>query len=237
MEAHWWSCVLGLLCMPARVLGSSTVSQQPLYIPLIGVNSSTEILCSTPLLGAQGFSLHGHFRGNKEIVYLHFDDGVVTKKTIAPEYESRIHVTPAQKVGQGQGFLLQFSLLGVEDIDVYLCSWSYLIPRSGIQQTLTDKGTFIFLREKDPQEECKRHILERSFIILSVIALILLFVFIGALIVRCNRFRSNFTPVRAEATDRPRPLPVPPQQTSHCHPHPYLITSLDSLEDGSIRYA
>uniref|UniRef100_UPI0037E76C5C uncharacterized protein n=1 Tax=Semicossyphus pulcher TaxID=241346 RepID=UPI0037E76C5C len=234
MKAHWWSCVLGLLCMSGEViLSAEIVSQDPLSISLMRVNSSAEITCSTSLPDALGFSLYGQFN-NRNIVYLNLDNGVVTKTTIAAEFTGRIQVAPAQQISEGQGFSLQFSLLGLGDTDVYYCSWSYLTPRTRTEVTQTGKGTIILLREKAPKEQCKYHILDHIIIALTVTActVVLLF-FIGALIVRCNRFKMKFRPAEVERTSRAtRPPPVSPQQTFQHRA--YLNTSADSLDSRGI---
>ncbi|XP_060884581.1 uncharacterized protein LOC132955659 [Labrus mixtus] len=225
MKAHWWSCVLGLLCIPAEVaLSFSLVSQEPPSISLMRVNSSAEITCSTSLTGAQGFTLYRYFNGNRQIVYLYLVNGTVAKTTIAAEFKRRLHVSPVQ-ISDGQGFTLQFSLLGEKDLDVYFCSWSYITPI-----TYSGKGTIIILREKDPKEQCKNHILKHILIVSSITAFTVILVsIIGALIVRCNRFKAYFRPARVEIPARPtRPQPVSPQQTFQHYP--YLTTQLCSME-------
>ncbi|CAJ1081143.1 uncharacterized protein LOC117830175 [Xyrichtys novacula] len=230
MRAQRLNCVLGLLCMSAEViLGMGTVSQEPSSISFMRVNSSAEITCSTSTSGALGFSLHRYFKNNEEIVYQNLKNGEVTKTTIKGKFEGRIRVTPAPKIHQGQGFILQLSLLGVEDTDVYFCSWSYLSTNTAIPPTQSSKGTVIIVREKDPKEQCKHQMLDLIFIVLSVTAFIVVLLFFIVVLTKCNRFHAHFRPTRAETASRPA---RPQLDSTHFAEHyPYLITSAGTVDD------
>ncbi|XP_034564063.1 uncharacterized protein LOC117830175 [Notolabrus celidotus] len=234
MRAQWWSCMLGLLCIPAGViLGTGTVSQHPMSISFTRVNSSAEITCSTPTPGAIGFSLHRYFKGNKQIAYLNLENGVDTKRTIAPEFKSRLRVVPTPQIREGHGFSLQISLLGLEDTDMYYCSWSYLPSKTPEPPHQSGKGTIIIIRERDPGKQCKQPILDYIFIVLSVAAFAIMLSFvIGVAIVKCNRFKGEFRPDRHEATNRPTRPDVPPQPVEPC---PYLTTSRTSYQRGVLQ--
>lgn len=197
------------------------------------VNSSAQITCTTSMPGAMGFSLYRTFKGNKQIVYLNLRGGEVTKRTIVAEFSSRIQVVPIPQ-SKGQGFTLQLSLLGLEDTDVYFCSWSYLAKYPARPQDHSGNGTIIIIRETDPNEMyCKSNVLDLIFVILSVAAFVVIMSFcIGALLARCNRFKGQFRPVREEMASRPtRPQRPSPQHAEHC---PYLITSGYILQEREL---
>ncbi|XP_041818563.1 uncharacterized protein LOC121624761 [Chelmon rostratus] len=229
MRAHWWSCVLGLLCMPAEViLNTSTVSQDPSAISLVRVNSSTEITCSTSFPDPMGFYLHRGFHENRDVVFLDLENGQVNKISTAAEFVGRVRIASNWQTGKGDGFnygfILQLSLLRSEDTDWYYCSWIYFKPETADLEKLSSIGTAIIVR--DYQEQCKTHIGDLIFIALSVTAFtIVLFLFIGALIVRRRRFKKRFRPARPVNPRRPnRPQHVSPQE------RPYLITSASTLD-------
>ncbi|XP_073345862.1 uncharacterized protein [Pagrus major] len=229
MKAHWWSCVLGLLCMPAEVILSTwTVSQEPMSISQVRVNSSTKITCSTSLSETMGVYLHRGFHGKKDVVFLALDKGQVTQDTIAKNFEGRIHIAKEQQITEGHGFTWELSLLGLEDTDWYYCSWVYFNSVKGNQETRSSTGTIIIVRERDPQEQCRIH--TENLIFMSVTAFTaILILFIGAVIVRSKRFKKKFRPAREVRPSRPnRPQHVCPHQTvQHC---PYLITSANPLD-------
>ncbi|XP_070847093.1 uncharacterized protein [Chaetodon trifascialis] len=235
MKAHWWSCVLGLLCIPAEVILSTwTVSQDPLSISQVRVNSSTKITCSTSLPNPMGFYLQRGVHDNRDVVFLDLDDGQVTKNTIATEFIGRIHIVPDQQTRKGHGvtygFTLQLSQLGLEDTDWYYCSWIHFNSETANQEKLSSSGTVIIVREQDPQEQCKNNIGDLIFIALSVTAFTgILVLFIGTLIVRRKRFKKRFRPARAVNPCRPnRPQHVSHQQRDqYC---PYLTTSASTLD-------
>ncbi|XP_042253252.1 uncharacterized protein LOC121886911 isoform X1 [Thunnus maccoyii] len=224
MKALWWSCVLGLLFLPTEVtLNTWTVSQNPSSISVITVNSSDEITCSTALPNPMGFYLQRRFHNTKDVVFLSLEEGRISKNTTAAEFEGRIHITPVKQIVQGCGFTLRLSSLRLDDTDLYYCSWTYF--KSETRVTHPSNGTVIIVKEKDPSEQCNSHFLDLILITLSVTAFtIIMFLVIGALILRCKRFKKDFRPVRPEITPRPnRPEHV-------CHPRraqhfPYLVTS------------
>ncbi|XP_054455313.1 uncharacterized protein LOC129091647 [Anoplopoma fimbria] len=240
MKAHWWCCVLGLLCVPAGVMLSTskgkgvsnnpTVSQDPTSISLMRINSSAEITCSSSLSGPMGLYLYRGFPDKRKIVFLSLDNGQVTKITPGAGFAGRIEVASQQQIGEGHGFTLKLSLLGLEDTNLYYCSWEYVIVKAALFETWQSPGTIIIVRERDPQEECRDHILDLILIALSAIGFsVILFLGIAALILRCKRFKRSFRPARAVKPPRPsRPQHVCPQQgVRH---YPYLITSANSLD-------
>ncbi|XP_026206531.1 uncharacterized protein LOC113155979 [Anabas testudineus] len=223
MKGHWWSCVLGLLCMPAEViLDSQTVFQSPSSTFQMKVNSSAEITCSTSLPDVLGLYLQRKFHRKSEIVYLSLHQGKVTKNTTAEEFIGRIQVTPNMQGKDGFKFTLRLSLLGLDDTDLYYCRWSHFNLK---KESLISTGTIVIVREYDPQEQCKGQVLDHILITLTVVAFtVILFLFIGTLIFRYRRFKKHFTPARTVNLQRPaRPQYVYPQQsTQH---YPYLVTS------------
>ncbi|XP_038591382.1 uncharacterized protein LOC119915737 [Micropterus salmoides] len=226
MKAHWWSCVLGLLYMPAEVILSTwSVSQVPMSISLKKVNSSAEITCSCSLSYLIVFKLQRRFHGNEPVVFLSLENGEVTKNTIAEEFTDRINI---QQIEGGYGFTLELSLLRLEDTDLYYCNWIHM--ESEKLETVSSNGTIIIVRDRDPHEQCKHLVLDFIFIGLSVTAFTVLFLFLGVLIVRCLRFKKHFRPARAVKPSRPnRPQHVCHQQRAqHC---PYLVTSLHTMDD------
>lgn len=217
--------------MPAEVMLTTwTVSQDPVSISLMRINSTAEIKCSTSLSDPMGLYLHRSFHSKGDIVYLALDKGQVTKNTTTEEFTDRIHVAPDQQIREGYGFTMQLSLLGLEDTDLYYCSWSYFESETSSHKALPSAGTIIIVRETDPQEQCRDHILDLILIALSVTAFAaVLFLFIGVLIVRCKRFKKHFRPARGVKPPRPnRPQHVCPQQGAQHYP--YLITSGNPLD-------
>ncbi|XP_070708293.1 uncharacterized protein [Pempheris klunzingeri] len=148
MAGHWWSCVLGLLCIPAEAtLSPMEVLQSPLYISQMRVNSTAEITCSTSRSDPMGFSLHRRFHSDRSIVYLSIDNGQVTRNNIAPEFTGRIHASRDQQIREGYGFTLRLSLLGLEDTDMYYCRWNYFNSEKEKREILSSNGTVIIIRE------------------------------------------------------------------------------------------
>ncbi|KAF1374228.1 hypothetical protein PFLUV_G00247470 [Perca fluviatilis] len=224
MKAHWWNCVLGLLCMPANVMLSTwTVSQDPSSISL-RVNSSAKITCSTSLPEPMGLSLKRAFHDKRDIVFLSLKNGLVTKYTIVEEFVGRINVAPDQQIRAGYGFTLQLSLLGQEDTDLYYCSWIYFKSETANIETLPSNGTIIIVKERDPQEQCRDHIWDLILIAFSVTALIVLSFLFAGVIVRCKRFKKNFRPARAVKPPRVNR----PQHVCVCQQCPYLDTYVNN---------
>ncbi|KAE8284616.1 hypothetical protein D5F01_LYC17951 [Larimichthys crocea] len=230
MKAHWWSCVLGLLCMPAEVMLSRwTASQEPSSMSLMGINSSVEITCSTSLPDPMGVYLHRGFHGDEDAVYLDLEKGKVEKATVAPEFKGRIDVSSDQQIKDGFRFTFQMSRLELTDTDYYYCRWIFL--KTTKLEDLSSSGTVIIVKERNPTaRKCVDDIWELTFIALSVTAFtVVLFLIIGALIMQCKRFRKSFKPARAVSPPRPnRPPHVRTQQrVHHC---PYLITSTNDFD-------
>ncbi|KAM9336203.1 uncharacterized protein ABDE67_019266 isoform 2-T2 [Symphorus nematophorus] len=177
-----------------------------------------------------GVYLHRSFHGNRVVVYLSMENGKITKETKSSEFTGRIGITPDQQISEGYGFTFQLSLLQVEDTDWYYCSWEYFNEDKTEEEILSSPGTAIIVREFDPEEQCKDAIWDLVFIALTVTAAnVVFFLLIGAIIVRCKRFKKHFRPAQAVQPSRPnRPLPPCPQQrVHHC---PYLITAADTLD-------
>ncbi|XP_071397617.1 uncharacterized protein [Centroberyx affinis] len=204
MRGHWWSCLLALLCMPAgALLDPWTVSQNPPAISLMRVNSSAEILCSTSLSDPMGLYLLGYFHGDRSVVYVSLVEGRVTKKTVHLGFADRVDVVPDPGTGPGCGFTLRLSPLGPEDTDVYYCRWSYFNTHTSTEESLESNGTVVIVRERDPQEQCNGHVMDLIVIVLSMTTfIIVLFVFTGAMILKCTRFKKHYRPARAVARSR-----------------------------------
>lgn len=116
-------------------------SHPSLSIFLVKVNSSTEIICSTPLSELFGVYLQRGFHGNRDVMFLDMENGTVAKKTTAADFAGRIHVAPNPEVKEGYGFTWQLSLLKMEDTDWYYCRWMY--HRSRAVEKETTKGIII----------------------------------------------------------------------------------------------
>nr|XP_020481022.1 uncharacterized protein LOC109974909 [Monopterus albus]XP_020481023.1 uncharacterized protein LOC109974909 [Monopterus albus] len=222
MKAHWWTCVLGLLCMPAEViLNIQTVQQNPLSVSYKTVNSSAEIVCSTSLPDQMGLYLHRNFHGQRDTVFLSLKDGLVTKNTTAAEFAGRIHINPDQQVKEGHRFTFQLSLLEVDDTDLYYCEWSNYQSQMA---TLLTNATIIIVKEKDPQEQCGDHIFGPILIFFSVMVFTVVLLFFIVMLLGCKKFKKNFVPAR---TVRPTRSNRPHHQRDQYHP--YLVTSVDTL--------
>ncbi|XP_035516002.1 uncharacterized protein LOC118326941 [Morone saxatilis] len=228
MKAHWWSCVLGLLYMPAGVILSPwTVSQEPTSISLMRVNSSAEITCSTSLSDPMGLYLRRGVQSNMDIIYLSLVEGKINRRTIASEFTDRVHIAYG-KIEEGKRFTVQLSLLALDDTNWYYCTWETFKSETAEQQTLSSNGTIIIVTERGPQEQCQTPIWDLVLIASSVIAFtVILSLVIGALVLRC-RFKKQFRPARVTSPPRPpRPPRVCPQCPEH---HPYLVTSINTLD-------
>ncbi|XP_028989025.1 uncharacterized protein LOC114845315 [Betta splendens] len=230
MKSHWWSCVLGLVCMAAEVAHSTwTVLQSPASTHRAKVNSSAEIKCSTSSTEVMGLCLRRRFHSKRDIVFLSLNKGEVMKDTTATEFKGRIQVTPNRNVKQGIELTLQLSLLQLEDTDLYYCEWNSLDSQS-MQESKSSNGTILIVREFDAHEECESKLLDHVLISLSAAALIfLLFFCIGTMILKCPRFKKRFRPARVITSNRPnRPQHVCPQRSNQHYP--YWITTEDNLD-------
>ncbi|XP_029934009.1 uncharacterized protein LOC115378035 [Myripristis murdjan] len=231
MNAHWWNCMLGLLCMPGGVMLSNwAVSQTPPAISLTSLNLSAEISCSTSRPDPTGLRLTGHFHGHREIVYVHFKKNG-DKKTLHPDFMHRVDVVQDPETGPGTGFTLRLSLLGLQDTDMYHCTWTYFNEMTLSLETLPSNGTIIIVRERDPYEQCNGDAVHLILIVLSLSAFaVILSLFIGALIFKCTRFKKHYRPAGATSRSKPsrRPLPaLPPHRSEQLH---YASTSSDSFD-------
>ncbi|MEQ2192453.1 hypothetical protein XENOCAPTIV_011841 [Xenoophorus captivus] len=256
MKAKVWSCVLGLLCMPAEViLNTWTASQGPLTISNVRVNSSLEIICTTSLENPIGLALKRRFLGNTEIIYLSFQNEVVTKNTTTEKFRNRIGITQEQlDPGIRYKFKLQLSLLGLDDTDLYYCQWTYIKNPTYIQLHLESNGTVIIVRGKQnrsshwkscnvtcslkcscptlslpehgPVEQCSDHTVDLTLICMSIVAFTALsFIFVGVMIMRCRKFKKRFTPGRPYAPPLPPRRPQPPRPNHSRHIYPQLQTA------------
>ncbi|KAL3046027.1 hypothetical protein OYC64_004106 [Pagothenia borchgrevinki] len=97
MEALGWSCVLGILCLPAEVLLHTwTVSQEPSSTSIKTINSSAEISCSISLSDPVSLRLQRKFHSKTE----QLDGGV--------------------------GVSFKIDLMQLQDTDLYFCTWGYV---------------------------------------------------------------------------------------------------------------
>ncbi|XP_031609205.1 uncharacterized protein LOC116330886 [Oreochromis aureus] len=227
MKAHWWSCVLGLLCMPAEViLDIGKAFQNPSTISFMRVNSSAEIMCTTSLANPMGLYMHRRFHKEQDVVYLDLNEFSVTKDTISNKFKGRINVSPAKQITQElRGFTFQLSLLELEDTNLYYCEWIYTDNKLN-KLLMTSNGTVIIVREGGPEEQCTNSILDLTLICSIVIGFtVILFLIIGVLIIRCKRYKKKFRPAVPELPPRSER----PRQTCSCHHHSaYLVTSLST---------
>lgn len=233
MKAKWFSCVLGLLCLPAEVILNTwkEVSQSPSTISSLWVNSSIEIKCTTSLEKPTGLSLKRRFARNEEILYLYFENGVVSNSREHAKFSERIRVTKEQpNQGFKYGFKLQLSLLQVDDTDLYYCSWFY-INEVYSKVLLESNGTVIIVREGRPVEQCSDGAVDLTLISLCTVAIVaILSMFVCMTIVRCRTFKRRFTPCRPYAPPLPprppRPSrfnqPLQQHTVNHC---PYMMPS------------
>ncbi|XP_015251184.1 PREDICTED: uncharacterized protein LOC107098183 [Cyprinodon variegatus] len=236
MKAKWWSCVLGLLCMPAEViLKSYTASQSPSSISYVRVNSSMEIECSSNLEKPTGLSFKRHFLGDEQILYLFYGDGAgkLTKKAT---FKERIDVIQNQpKTGDHRKVRIKLFQMGRNDTDLYYCSWTYMNETNYVELSLESNGTVIIVSEHGPEIKGSDHALEMTLIYSSIAAFtFILIVIIGIMTVRCRRFKKDFTPDRPYAPPLPpRPSRAPrPIQPGNIYPQepnpyhcPYMMTS------------
>ncbi|KAF7651255.1 hypothetical protein LDENG_00113510 [Lucifuga dentata] len=223
MRTHWWSVVLGFLCMSAEAAVITwTVSQTPSIVSLMRVNMSAEITCSTSLTDPSGLYLKSRFRGDRDNAYLFLQNRQIAKNTISGEFVGRIQVSPDLLGGRGYAVTFQLSLLRLEDTDMYYCSWKYFNMDTTKPETLSSNGTIIIIRDRAPQEECRGRDLDLIFVVLSVMAfMVIMFLFIGALLLRCARFKRQFRPERATPKLSRHRHVCPQQQFSH-QPAPTL---------------
>ncbi|KAM4526292.1 uncharacterized protein V3H82_000706 [Fundulus diaphanus] len=240
MKAKWWSCVLGLLCMPAGViLDPWTAFQSPSSISNVRVNSSLEIRCTTTLESPVGLSLKRHFLKDEQILYLSFGNGDGFKDTKAEKFKNRTGITREQpNQGVKYSFKLQLSLLGLEDTDLYYCRWTYFDEVTYRHIDLDSNGTVIIVREDGPVTECSNSTVDLTLICLSIAACTtILLIFVGAVMVRCTRFKKRFTPGRPYAPPLPPRPPRPPRPSQPQHPYlqqqnvhhcPYMMTSTNN---------
>ncbi|XP_056286121.1 uncharacterized protein LOC130203748 isoform X2 [Pseudoliparis swirei] len=154
MKAHWWCCVVGLLCVPPWVKSTSTVSQNPASISLTRVNSSADIGCSTSRPEPMSLALYRGFPAKERVVFLALDSGRVTKQTPAAEFLGRIRV--AQRAGPAHGFTLQLSLLGPRDTNLYYCLWGFFNAETSSTETLHSAGTVIVVRVQEELQISQR---------------------------------------------------------------------------------
>ncbi|KAM3592349.1 uncharacterized protein V6R79_017075 [Siganus canaliculatus] len=229
MKAHWWSCFLGFLCVHANFL-LSTALQDPESISFVKVNSSIDIPCSTNLSDPKGLYLRRGFHGKENVVvFLNIERGIVTNKSVTNEFKGRILIAPDKSFTKEHRFTMKLSLLRMEDTDWYYCSWLSFEEKRRVEEIPSSKSIIIIVREKGPQENCKSHIWDMIFVVLSVTAFsIVVFLCIAALIISCKRFKKRFIPARADK--RCRPARVNRAHHHVCHHHtvehyPYLATS------------
>ncbi|KAM9837137.1 uncharacterized protein ACBR49_017885 [Aulostomus maculatus] len=225
MKAHWWSCVLGLFCMPAVV----TLNTWPVTSPIsiTRVNSSSEITCSTSLPDPLGVYLHRHFQGQRDAMFLSLEHGQVTKETIAAEFAGRIHLTPSQQTQRGYWFTWQLSSLRLEDTDLYYCEWTFFRLQAAKTESLVSNHTVIIVRERDPRDQCGHQGLDIILVVVNVMVLIVMLG--GGVLIVSHRIKRR---IRAEGAGNlsglDGPLHVcPQQQVEH---FPYIESTSDTRD-------
>ncbi|KAJ4921564.1 hypothetical protein JOQ06_022425 [Pogonophryne albipinna] len=215
MEALGWSCVLGILCLPAEEPSSTSIKT---------INSSTEISCYISLSDPDSLTLQRKFHSRTDVSFLYFIKGTIEKMTMTEELKNRIHVSERKQLDGGVGVSFKIDLMQLQDTDLYFCTWKY-VDKGPVQ--LATNGTIIIIREEDPQELCEfgNRILDLVLIAFSVTAFtVIVLLFTGAMILRHRRLKKRFTPGRAAEPPGP-PQPPRPQHTCPQH-QPYLVTSL-----------
>ncbi|CAN9508946.1 unnamed protein product [Ophioblennius macclurei] len=225
MRVQRWSCLLGLLCMPAGViLDEWTASQHPSSTCFVKLNSTIDISCSTSLSDPLGLSLMRRFPEAVNVVYLSLDNGEIAKITQAAQFQNRIRVSPGSKVKNGHNFTVQLSQLGVEDTNLFFCNWTHF--ENSKFKDLSSTGTVLLVGETDPEEKCESNSMELVLICLLVTVVVVIVVLsIVALVFKCMKFRDVFRPngeVKPPTETRHR-LVIPEQPVHH---QPYLITSM-----------
>ncbi|KAI9529385.1 hypothetical protein NQZ68_011090, partial [Dissostichus eleginoides] len=222
METLGWSCVLGILCLPAEVLLHTwTVSQEPSSTSIKTVNSSAEISCSTSLSDPISLTLQRKFHSKTSVSFLYFIKGTIRKITMTEELKKRIRVSERKQLDGGVGVSFKIDLMQLQDTNLYFCTWSF-VSEDIRPVHLSTNGTIIIVRE----ELCGNPILDLVLIAFSVTAFtVIVLLFTGAMILRHRRFKKRFTPGRAAGPPGP-PRPPRPQHTCPQH-QPYLVTSLD----------
>lgn len=90
-----------------------------------------------------GVYLHRGFHYKKDVMFLHMENGQVTKETTSMDFKGRIQVSHDPWVEGGHGFTWQLSQLRQEDTDWYYCEWLY--PGSTVLVTETTIGTVIIV--------------------------------------------------------------------------------------------
>ncbi|XP_033963754.1 uncharacterized protein [Pseudochaenichthys georgianus] len=225
MQALGWSCVLGILCLPAEVLLHTwTVSQEPSSTSIKTINSSAEISCYTSLSDPVSLSLQRNFHSRTDVSFLYFQKGTIEKMTMTEELKKRIQVSERKQLDGGVGVSFKIDMMQLQDTDLYFCTWSH-VDKGPVK--LATNGTIIIVREEDPQELCGfgNHILNVVLIAFSVTAFtVIVLLFTGAMVLRHRRFKKGFT--QGRAADPPGP-PRPPRPQHTCPQHqPYLVTSL-----------
>ncbi|KAK5905520.1 hypothetical protein CgunFtcFv8_001478 [Champsocephalus gunnari] len=149
MEALGWSCVLGILCLPAEVLLHTwTVSQEPSSTSIKTINSSAEISCSTSLSDPVSLSLQRNFHSRTDVSFLYFQKGTIKKMTMTEELQNRIQVSERKQLDGGVGVSFKIDMMQLQDTDLYFCTWS---QEDKEPVTLATNGTIIIVREEDPQ--------------------------------------------------------------------------------------
>uniref|UniRef100_A0A8C4GI30 Immunoglobulin V-set domain-containing protein n=1 Tax=Dicentrarchus labrax TaxID=13489 RepID=A0A8C4GI30_DICLA len=168
-----------LLKLQVTIHLSLTVSQEPMSISLMRVNSSAEITCSTSLSNPMGLYLRRGLQNNKDIIYLSLDKGNINRHTTAAEFKGRVHIADGE-IKEGKRFTVQLALLALDDTNWYYCSWENFNSETAETQTLSSN-------ERGPQEQCQTPIWDLVLIALSVIAFtVILSLVIGALVMRCR---------------------------------------------------
>ncbi|KAL3046029.1 hypothetical protein OYC64_004106 [Pagothenia borchgrevinki] len=223
MEALGWSCVLGILCLPAEVLLHTwTVSQEPSSTSIKTINSSAEISCSISLSDPVSLRLQRKFHSKTEVSFLHFEKGKIATNTADGVFKKRIHVSERKQLDGGVGVSFKIDLMQLQDTDLYFCTWGY-VDKVSVQ--LPTNGTIIIVRE-DPQELCGlgNHIPDLVLIAFSVTAFtVIVLLFTGAMILRHRRKR--FTPGRA--AEPPGPPPTP-EASAHLSSAPAVLSHISA---------
>ncbi|XP_054616169.1 uncharacterized protein LOC129171494 [Dunckerocampus dactyliophorus] len=189
MKVGWWSCVLGLFCIPT-VVHTWPVSQNPSQTSVVSVNSSLEITCSTVLPHPVGVYLRRHFRGRRDVLYLSLDKGRLAKSTVCAEFEGRIHITSFTHPDKGHGFTIKLSLLQMEDTDLYNCQWTSFKLDTQTEQTILNNDTLIIVRDV---KQCS-NVLDLILIAVNVTVFTVTMAAGGVILRNRYKFKKHFQP-------------------------------------------
>ena len=115
-------------------------------IVVVREKSSVEISCSTTFSDPTGLYLRRKFLGDRILLYLALEDGLVTKNITAAEFSGQLNVTLERQVNVGCEFTVWLSELELGDTNLYYCTWSSFESEKGKLKDQTSSGTIIVVQ-------------------------------------------------------------------------------------------